>query len=109
MDGWRKDGFVIIKLTCDIKYETSFPLYITKDSFLLKSHLFYEQFNYLLVIFQIFSVLQVNMLQLQLPQSSHLHPCHVMLCGAKWRDSLKGYVFWGGGEINVIVMYDSSK
>lgn len=52
MDGWRKDGFVIIKLTCDIKYETSF-LYI-KDLFLLKSHLFYEQLNYLLVIFQIF-------------------------------------------------------
>ena len=27
MDGWRKDGSVIIKLTCEIKYEASF-LYI---------------------------------------------------------------------------------
>lgn len=94
MDVWRKDGFVIIKLTCDIKYETSFPLYINKDSFLLKSHLFYEQFNYLFVIFQIFSVLQVNMLQLQLPQSSRLHPCHVMWC--KVEGFFKGLRFLGG-------------
>lgn len=95
-NGWTEEGW-IIKLTCEIKYEASFLYIKLMIHSLWNLACFMNNLTTFLSNFRLF-FLSSKWTCFNYNYHSQVVYIHVTLRSAKWRDFIKGYVFWGRGN-----------